>query len=314
MKTTHVLTASLLLAGLFLQGELFAQTLGSDAVGEEHFVEGVTPSSANLSAPEPAAVVGNSLVNRRATRDIREMVSEAEVVFRGTVEDIQYELSEPGGPEGGRVPYTFVTYWVDEVIHGQLDGNRATLRFLGGLNRENMRYMAASNAPQFDLGDEDILFVAGNGRKMCPLVGNQRGRLRVIADRIYTETGREVALGKSGKLEIGPQRALEEVLSTRVRSQFGTKEFRRRVNAETVDGPSQSMTPGELIRQIRTLGLQGGPGKAFANADPRGALLAPDMRPVPAPMMKGIEGRKPAGPERGMLERGEEVGPQRKLE
>ena len=315
MKTTHALSASLLLAGLFLQGELLAQTVGPDMAGEEHVVEGVTPSPIDLAAPEPAAggsgVAGNS---HGASRDLREMVSQAELVFRGTVEDIQYELSEPGGPEGRRVPYTFVTYFVDEVVHGQVDGNRATLRFLGGLNHENMRYMAASNAPQFDVGDEDILFVAGNGQQMCPLVGNHRGRLRVIADRLYTEHGREVSLGKGGKLEIGPRHGLEEVLSTRVRSQIGTKEFRRKVKADTVDGPSKSARPGELIRQMRELKVQARPGKAFANADPRGALSAPDMRPAAAPMRKGLEGKKPVGPERGMLEPAEEVGPQKKFE
>src|SRR5690606_39737172 len=43
---------------------------------------------------------------------LAEMTAMSDLVFRGVAEDVQYVLSEPGGPEATRVPFTFVTYRV----------------------------------------------------------------------------------------------------------------------------------------------------------------------------------------------------------
>jgi len=53
------------------------------------------------------------------------------------------------------------------------------------------------------MGDYDILFVEGNTRRMCPLVGGVEGRLRIIRGQAYTETGRAVLMGNDGSLSSG---------------------------------------------------------------------------------------------------------------
>ena len=48
--------------------------------------------------------------------------------------------------------------------------------------------MGIADAPKFDVGDEDILFVENNGSQVVPLVGIMHGRFHVRRD----ESGNEV--------------------------------------------------------------------------------------------------------------------------
>lgn len=124
-----------------------------------------------------------------SARSLKEMMAQADLVFPGVVDNIEYVLSEPAGPEQVRVPYMLVTYRVARVFAGQAPGPRLTLQFIGGLNRQNMRYMAATETPQFDKGDEDIPFVQGNTMRPCPLVGNRHGRTFTLScNNVYTTT------------------------------------------------------------------------------------------------------------------------------
>ena len=138
----------------------------------------------------------------------------ADLVFHGTVTDIQYVLSEPIAAEGGRVPHTLVTFAVHDVFQGSADGDSVTLRFIGGLNETTMRYLVRCESPQFDVGDEDILFVRGNGELACPLVGDSQGRIRIISGQAYTDAGRSLYVGSDGELRVGPRYRLADVDAT----------------------------------------------------------------------------------------------------
>ena len=63
--------------------------------------------------------------------DMRKMSEEANLVFRGTVVEVDYRESRAKGAARS-LPHTFVTFEVEEVLHGDLNRRQFTLRFLGG--------------------------------------------------------------------------------------------------------------------------------------------------------------------------------------
>ena len=70
------------------------------------------------------------------------------------------------------MPYTFVTYKVTKVMQGSA-GRSLTLRFAGGADGRG-GFVDVTGVPTFEVGDDDILFVKGNGSDGCPA-----GRMRV---------------------------------------------------------------------------------------------------------------------------------------
>jgi hypothetical protein len=227
----------------------------------------MAPGSGNATA------VPNSL-------SLKETIGRSELVFQGHVEKIEYALSEPTGPESVRVPHTFVTYRVERVFLGEPRGGVVTLRFVGGFDPRKMRYMASSNTPQFDVGDQDILFVEGNTRKMCPLVGGVGGRLRVITGQVYTEAGRAVLLGSDGFLRIGGKYWLEEVSTTQVNGRSFTTQ---KIGPGAMELPSNAAGTEELTGIIAELARDVAPVRTFLNADRAVPFAGPDMTPAPPP-------------------------------
>ncbi|UCG56242.1 MAG: hypothetical protein JSU70_15405 [Phycisphaerales bacterium] len=155
--------------------------------------------------------------------DIRAMARAADFIFKGRVEQVEYRNSEvvplldrTGAPvyegdhpvyvDGSNLPHSFITYRLLEVYKGKpprigrIDSQTVTLRMLGGLNTSSVPYTIFMEVrwPHMDEGDTDVLFVLGNTVLPCPLVGNERGRFRVITDpednesKIYNDIGREV--------------------------------------------------------------------------------------------------------------------------
>jgi hypothetical protein len=55
-----------------------------------------------------------------------------------------------------------------------------TLRFSGGTSGTTVAHIP--DMPTFAVGDRAVLFVAGNGRDVCPLVGVWQGRFHVRFD------------------------------------------------------------------------------------------------------------------------------------
>jgi hypothetical protein len=105
-------------------------------------------------------------------RDFPELVARAEQIVAGTVTDIRQETDAFG-------PATFVTFGDLTVLKGDV-GDTLTLRFYGGESGDVVVHIP--DMPTFSIGDRAVLFVAGNGHTVCPLVGVWQGRFNVRFD------------------------------------------------------------------------------------------------------------------------------------
>ena len=105
-----------------------------------------------------------------------QLVSEAELIFEGTVTDTR---SQWAGKGTERHIETYVTFNIEDAIKGA-PGKSSTIRILGGtVDGETME---VTDSPRFKIGDRDILFVEHNGSQFVPLVGIMHGRFHVIRD------------------------------------------------------------------------------------------------------------------------------------
>jgi hypothetical protein len=106
-------------------------------------------------------------------RDFPDLVARAEQIVIGTVSAIREE------PDSSGTPYTLVTFSDLSVLKGDGDST-LTLRFYGGT--AGGVELRIPGMPTFTLGERDVLFVAGNGPNVCPLVGVWQGRFYVRFD------------------------------------------------------------------------------------------------------------------------------------
>jgi hypothetical protein len=203
----------------------------------------VTAISAASSTILQAASPSDPFAPADLETRLSDNMGEADLVMHGTVRYIDYVMSEPSEESPTALPHTFVTYRVQDVIKGKVTDDYITLRFIGGLDRATLRFLGMSEAPMFDVGDEDILFIKDNGSRQCPLVKGRQGRLRVIKQQVYTDGGREIALNSESKLSHGKSHRFFEVLTT--------------------DIEGKPMTTGDLDQ------LQEGPTDAPGRADRR---------------------------------------------
>lgn len=221
---------------------------------------------------------------------LKSATEKSELAFHGEVTHIDYALSEPTGAEGNRVPFTFVTYEVKEVLRGSFEGKSLTLRFLGGLDRRTMNILTSCTMPQIDVGDEDVLFVAGNGTSMMPLVQGLSGRLRVVDGQVYTEQGRSLTIGADGDLEIGPQYLLPQILSATIEGKL----FERPVPGTALALPSSATRVEDLVRNVRERARRLPPVKArFVSADKDQPNQGPVVEAVAPPAKKPGESGGP---------------------
>ena len=148
---------------------------------------------------------GLALASVRATTVIPptfdQLVSEAELIFEGTVTDARSEWTGQGAE---RHIVTYVTFNIEDAIKGA-PGKSYTIRMLGGtVDGETIE---VADTPKFKMGDRDILFVEHNGSQFVPLVGIMHGRFHVLTDEngresVAKDTGAPVAdLTKLGKDE-----------------------------------------------------------------------------------------------------------------
>lgn len=107
--------------------------------------------------------------------DAGQAVDEAELIFTGQVIDVEMVSSGDG-----LFPFTFVTFSVDQTLKGAADANHLTMRFDGGDLPEREESIEVVGVPIFEVGQEVLLFVSGNGKRACPLVGWWQGRLDFV--------------------------------------------------------------------------------------------------------------------------------------
>lgn len=106
-----------------------------------------------------------------------ELVAGADAVYRGHVTAVQ--ARRVARPDGGAMIKTYVTFAIDRALKGATQAE-IVLEFLGGRVGDDI--MDVPGVPQFALGDREFLFVQGNQRQFCPLVGVMHGRYRIARD------------------------------------------------------------------------------------------------------------------------------------
>jgi hypothetical protein len=105
-----------------------------------------------------------------------ELVDRAETILQGTVTEVKPQWTGEGAD---RHIVSYITFKVEEALKGN-PGQSYTLRMFGGeIEGEGM---AIADAPQFQVGDEEIVFIENNGSQAIPLVGMMFGRFHVRPD------------------------------------------------------------------------------------------------------------------------------------
>jgi hypothetical protein len=133
-----------------------------------------------------------------------ELVGHADVIFQGHVTNVKSELVGEGAQ---RYIVSYVTFKVEETLKGN-PGRSYTIRMLGGTVAGET--MAVSDAPKFEVGDKDILFVENNGSQFIPLVGIMHGRFHLRTNKsgqqIVTDSEDEPVknVAHLGKMGSGP--------------------------------------------------------------------------------------------------------------
>lgn len=178
--------------------------------------------------------------------DIGGLLRRAELVFDGVVTSVQYRNSDVNSDQTNSLPFTFVTFAVNEVFKGQLQGTNFCLRLIGGSDGQG-NILKVGGVVDFDVGQRGVILVNGNGRLVNPLVGQERGRFRLVNGAMCTNRGREVHWRPDGTLGFGPRRNLEEVLFQALHG-APRPPFTPAVDD---DGVASADPPGEHLDQTR---------------------------------------------------------------
>lgn len=141
------------------------------------------------------------------------LVEEADAIIHGRIIDVQYRMSTPSAAGVPPVPHSFAVYEIQHVLKGRVKGPRFVLRTLGGADGTG-NILRPWGIPAYKVGDEDILFVQGNTKLACPLVGCAQGRLRVHKERVYSERGLPL-ISMSGRTTVFGNNALSVLLLER---------------------------------------------------------------------------------------------------
>lgn len=196
--------------------------------------------------------------------DIGQMASEANMVFRGKVVEVDYRASTAvkGQPS---LPHTFVTFAIEDVIYGNPDaGNHQTitLRFMGG-RTDKGDVMLVDQLPKFNIGDEDVLFVGKNGESECPLVECANGRFRVVDGMMYNEYGQQLVQDEKGEVKLGRSEDRSEFNTFAVGDKVFTRKKHKPSNKDSAEqgvgepaakqGAQAHFDAGSFVSQARKM-------------------------------------------------------------
>lgn len=168
------------------------------------------------------------------------LVRESDYIVRARVAHVAQEVHLRDGRE---VPFTLVTLDVLEVIAGT-PPTPLVLRQLGG--RTSDGELTVAGVPRFQVGDEDILFVSGNGKNFHPLTAIGHGRYPVRYDK---KLRREYVARANGV----PLAATAEVALPLAEGKLA-RQLRAMRRAD------DALTPAEFIQSIRAARTERTPG------------------------------------------------------
>ena len=130
----------------------------------------------------------NTAIEENELSNLEFLLDQSKMVFIGQVVGVDYRMSETSSEEEVSLPHTIVTYEIYKTLHGEALGEFFSMRFPGGSDGRG-RFMSVSGVPLFQVGDEDLLFVSGNGEDGCPLVLCEWGRYRILVGDTYNTRG-----------------------------------------------------------------------------------------------------------------------------
>jgi hypothetical protein len=141
------------------------------------------------------------------------MVDSSDYIVRATVKSVASEWRDNPDKPGQRYIGSRIELAVLEVIKGT-PPSPLVLDVVGG--KVGDTELTIEGMPRFVVGEENVLFVKGNGRRIVPLVGMMYGKFTVRRDK---RTGREEILRHNGDPLYNEQEvSLPEAAATPVRS------------------------------------------------------------------------------------------------
>jgi len=163
--------------------------------------------------------------------DFPQLVNESDYIVRAVVKSTTSEWRET---QGHRHIFTFVELDVREVIAGS-PPQPLILQMLGG--KVGDEEMTVAGAPKFIVGDEDVLFVQGNGQNISPLVAIMHGRYPVMKDKVtgreYMARSNRVPLQDTAEVGLPMAEGAATALQQRMKS------------------PAQALTPAQFVQRVR---------------------------------------------------------------
>ncbi|MBS0631494.1 MAG: hypothetical protein JSS11_06245 [Verrucomicrobia bacterium] len=158
------------------------------------------------------------------------LVSGSDCIVRAVVKNVTSVKKSRGAGRSAKI-FTEVELTVTEVIAGNPPAN-LTLELLGGKVGE--QELTVEGMPQFHVGDEDILFVSGNGKNISPLYGMMHGRYPILKDA----TGRRYVARSDGE-------------PLRTTAQISTPMAEGTADTRSAQATASALTPEDFIAQIK---------------------------------------------------------------
>ncbi len=124
-------------------------------------------------------------------KNFDQLVSEAEMILVGTVEDTQGHHRATG------TIVTDITLGNIEAAKGEHTESTYTLQVLGGT--VGQEHFVIAGAPSFEKGGNYLLFIKGNGTVMFPLVGVDHGKFHIRDD---PRTGKQILYDSLGDVVV----------------------------------------------------------------------------------------------------------------
>ena len=163
--------------------------------------------------------------------DFSQLVNESDYIVRAVVKSVTSEWREN---QSGRHIFTAVELDVREVIAGQ-PPQPLILQMLGG--KVGGEEMTIAGAPRFKVGDEDILFIRGNGVNISPLFAIMHGRYPVMKEkgtgREFVTRSNKVPLSDTAEVALPVAEGAAQALQLKMKS------------------TAQALTPDQFIQRVK---------------------------------------------------------------
>lgn len=157
-------------------------------------------------AAQSGSALAHGSVDRSDSGQLEVMTRAANLVVYGTVRKVEYGLEKAETKDSREIPFTYVTFGIEKTFRGKRTADSLVMRFIGGPDGRG-GFLEVSGVPTFQMGDQDVLFIVGNGESGCPLVLCEVGRFRVLEGGLYNAHGVPVrALVKEGVIARGKVR------------------------------------------------------------------------------------------------------------